>query len=199
MLYIFNLSLSYIIVHKKKKNIVLNVPSTARKLFQVMICPDLVSNSNYSSPAIKWHQTDLTVVICIQLTDVSDYYLRVEGTRLQFSTKTNDKEYYLILHLFGAVIAEKTVHKNVGREIKIYLVKGLKWYSWLRLIKSKEKHPLISYNLEHIRETDHVEKPFDVGRFERYKREHNIQNIMPVVPSSDEESEDEEVDFTHFG
>lgn len=42
------------------------------------------------------------------------------------STKTNGKEYYLLLPLFGSVVAERTVHKNVGREIKIYLVKGLK-------------------------------------------------------------------------
>lgn len=42
------------------------------------------------------------------------------------STKTNDKKYYLILSLFGSVISEETIHKNVGREIKIYLTKTLK-------------------------------------------------------------------------
>jgi len=31
-------------------------------------------------------------------------------------------------------------------------------YPWLRLIKSKEKNPLISYNPEYISETDHVQK-----------------------------------------
>lgn len=40
---------------------------------------------------------------------------------------------------------------------------------------------------------------FIVGRFERYKRENNIQYLMPVVPSSDEEeSEDEYMDFLHY-
>lgn len=31
-------------------------------------------------------------------------------------------------------------------------------YPWLRLIKSKEKNPLISYNLEYIYETESVYK-----------------------------------------
>lgn len=31
-------------------------------------------------------------------------------------------------------------------------------YPWLRLIQSKEKNPLISYNPEYIREADHIEK-----------------------------------------
>lgn len=164
-----------------------------------MICPELICD--YSRPAIKWHQTDLMVVVSIQLTDVSDYYLQIKDDLLQFSTKVNSKEYYLLLYLFGSVVAERTVHKNVGREIKIYLVKGLKWYPWLRLIKSKEKNPLISYNLEYIYETESVYKnKFEIGRFERYKRENHVRYIMPVVPSSDEEeSEDEDfMDFSHF-
>ncbi|EGI60270.1 hypothetical protein G5I_11452, partial [Acromyrmex echinatior] len=116
-----------------------------------MNCPELVSD--YRNPTIKWYQTDLSVVISIQLIDVSDYYLRIENGCLQFSTEINDKKYYLILYLFGAVVAEKTVHKNLVREIKIYLLKALKWYPWLRLIKSKEKNPLISYDSERIEET----------------------------------------------
>ncbi|XP_011876005.1 PREDICTED: uncharacterized protein LOC105566539 [Vollenhovia emeryi] len=163
-----------------------------------MTCPELVSN--YCSPAIKWHETDLTVVVCIQLTDVSDYYLRIKDDCLQFSTSTNGKEYYLILHLFGSVVTEKTVHKNVGREIKIYLVKGLKWFPWRRLIKSREKSPLISYNIDHIKEPDiTIKKAFDIDRFETYKRKHNIRQIMPVVPSSDEEESDEDyMDFYKY-
>lgn len=47
-----------------------------------MICPQLVSN--YSTPKIRWYQTDLTVIISIQLIDVSDYYLRVKDTHLLF-------------------------------------------------------------------------------------------------------------------
>lgn len=42
------------------------------------------------------------------------------------STETSDKKYSLVLYLFGPVISEKTVHKNTGREIKIYLTKALK-------------------------------------------------------------------------
>ncbi|XP_012056707.1 PREDICTED: uncharacterized protein LOC105619800 [Atta cephalotes] len=163
-----------------------------------MNCPELVSD--YRNPTIKWYQTDLSVVISIQLIDVSDYYLRIENGCLQFSTEINGKKYYLILYLFGAVVAEKTVHKNLVREIKIYLLKALKWYPWLRLIKSKEKNPLISYDSERIEETNHVRNTYDIGRFERYKREHNISYLMPVVPSSDEEeSEDDYMDFVQYG
>lgn len=180
---------------REKRN--LNVPPSAKKLLNVMNCPMLISD--YSSPIIKWHQTDLTIVISIQLTDITDYYLRVEEDCLQFSTKTNERKYYLILQLFGAVIAEKTVHKNVGREIKIYLMKGLKWFPWLRLIKLKEKNPLISYNLDYIQDTE-IRKTYDVNKFERYKREHDIKYIMPAGSSSDEEeSEDEDyIDFNNY-
>ncbi|KYM99647.1 hypothetical protein ALC62_09563 [Cyphomyrmex costatus] len=131
-----------------------------------MNCPELVSK--YCNPTIKWYQTDLTVVISIQLTDVSDYYLRVENDCLQFSTEINSKKYYLILYLFGSVIAEKTVHKNIVREIKIYLIKALKWFPWLRLIKSKERNPLISYDPEHIQETEPIRKDYDSNYFYLY-------------------------------
>ncbi|XP_012530759.1 co-chaperone protein p23-1 [Monomorium pharaonis] len=161
-----------------------------------MNCPELVSD--YSHPAIKWYQTDLTVVISIQLPDVSNYYIRIEDDCLQFSTETNGKKYYVVLHMFGSVIAEKTVHKNVGREIKIYLKKGLKWYSWLRLLKSKEKTPLISYDPAHIQETTILDyaKNYDINRFQKYKLKNNIHNIMPVVPSSDEDESDDDDYFS---
>ncbi|XP_011159114.1 uncharacterized protein LOC105195426 isoform X1 [Solenopsis invicta] len=162
-----------------------------------MICPELVSD--YFIPVVKWYQTDIRVVISIQLPDVTDYYLRIErlpdNDCLHFSTETNGKQYYLILHLYGAVAIKRTMHKNVGREIKIYLAKAFKWLSWLRLIKSKEKEHFISYDPEHIQDTTllNTNGNYDIGRFARYKRENNIINIMPVVPSSDEEeSEDEQ-------
>jgi len=34
-------------------------------------------------------------------------------------------------------------------------------YPWLRLIKSKEKNPLISYDSERIEETNHVRNTYD--------------------------------------
>lgn len=40
----------------------------------------------------------------------------------------------------------------------LYLVLIPIGYPWLRLIKSKEKSPLISYNPEYIQEADHIEK-----------------------------------------
>ncbi|XP_011694017.1 PREDICTED: uncharacterized protein LOC105453608 [Wasmannia auropunctata] len=165
--------------------------------------------SDYKNPAIKWHQTDITVVICIQLTDVSDYYLRIEDNCLQFSTQTNGEKYYLVLHLFGSVVAEKTVHKNVGRVIKIYLVKGLKWFPWLRLTQTKEKSSLILYNPDYIHDpdiydpdyiykTNPIQQPYDTERFPRYKREHKIDYILPDVPSSDEEESEDEYDIDFF-
>lgn len=111
-----------------------------------MSCPLLVSN--FFIPRIIWCQSDITVIVRILLIDVRRYYLRVESNclcfrylhvknhiyhgmqpnkpLLYFSTTVNDKHYYLILHLFGPVKAEKTVHKNLGREIKICLTKELK-------------------------------------------------------------------------
>ncbi|XP_011629796.1 uncharacterized protein LOC105422202 [Pogonomyrmex barbatus] len=159
---------------------------------KTIICPNLISK--HVTPSIKWYQTDRTIVICIQLVDVSDYYLRVEDDNLQFSTNANDKEYYLILYLFGGVIAEKTMHKNVGREIKIYLIKALKWFPWLRLIKSKEKAPFISYNSDHIEDVQ-IRPTYDIDRFQRYKHENKIDYILPDGMSSDDESDDEDMDF----
>lgn len=43
-----------------------------------------------------------------------------------FSTTVNSKNYYIYLYLFGTVIAEKTVHINLEREIKITLIKAHK-------------------------------------------------------------------------
>ncbi|KAL0104817.1 hypothetical protein PUN28_016451 [Cardiocondyla obscurior] len=157
-----------------------------------MSCPDLVSD--YINPATKWYQTDLHVVINIQLMEVSDYYLQIENDCLQFSTETNGKKYYLILYLYGAVVPEKTAHKNFGREIRIYLVKALKWFSWRRLITSKEKHIYISYDLDHIMREPKNATTFDIHRFQRYKKENNIQYIMPAMSSSEDDSDDSDMD-----
>lgn len=43
-----------------------------------------------------------------------------------YSTITGGKKYYLCLYLFGPVVAERTQHKNVEREIKVHLIKELK-------------------------------------------------------------------------
>lgn len=42
------------------------------------------------------------------------------------STITNSEKYYICSYLFGTVIAEKTIHRNIGREVKITLVKAHK-------------------------------------------------------------------------
>jgi hypothetical protein len=47
-----------------------------------MSCPLLVSD--YNVPRIQWYQTDLTIIIRIQLIDICDYYLRVEDDHLLF-------------------------------------------------------------------------------------------------------------------
>lgn len=163
-----------------------------------MNCPQLISK--YNTPKICWYQTDLTVIISIQLIDVPKYYLQVQNDHLLFSTKINGKEYHFILYLFGPVLSEKTLHKNVGREIKIYLTKALKWFPWLRLIISKEKNPFITYDTDHVYDADNIlKKSYQAGRFQEYKRLNNILCIKPDVPSSDEEdSEDECLDFSHY-
>ncbi|KAL0130402.1 hypothetical protein PUN28_002224 [Cardiocondyla obscurior] len=66
---------------------------------------------------------DLNVVINIQLNDVSNYYLRIKNDCLHFSTETNSKKYFLILYLYGGVVAEKTVHKSLEEKLRsIFLV-----------------------------------------------------------------------------
>ncbi|XP_011136667.1 putative ATP-dependent RNA helicase TDRD12 isoform X2 [Harpegnathos saltator] len=163
-----------------------------------MSCPRLVSN--FCTPKVIWSQSDLTVIIRVILIDVADYYLRVEDNYLYFSTVTNGKSYYLILQLFGAVIAEKTLHKNVGREIKIYLTKGLKWFQWLRLIVSKEKDPLIAYDLDSISEKEYVKKNLLVcGTVEEIKCRYNKTYIRPPIDEeSDSDDYDEDLDLLGY-
>ncbi|XP_078045099.1 putative ATP-dependent RNA helicase TDRD12 [Augochlora pura] len=158
-----------------------------------MSVPKLVSE--LYSPKILWYQTDVTVVIRILLQDVGDYYLRVECDHLLFSCTINGKDYYVILYLCGTVVAEKTMHENKGRELKITLRKAHKWTEWPRLHIETEKKSLI------VPDMDHLYKPCwldDSNRIEResfaeYKRRNNISQIMPDVPSSDEEESDDDV------
>ncbi|XP_020282779.1 very-long-chain (3R)-3-hydroxyacyl-CoA dehydratase-like isoform X2 [Pseudomyrmex gracilis] len=117
-------------------------------------CPRLVSD--YFTPHVVWYDKDYIVVIRIQLSDISDYYLRVDNEYLIFSAIKDDKRYYLVLHLFGPVIAEKTRNKNVGREITVRLIKALKTFPWLRLISSKEKNFFISRDLSELYEIDEL-------------------------------------------
>nr|XP_033323246.1 uncharacterized protein LOC117218748 [Megalopta genalis] len=159
----------------------------------MMSVPKLISR--LYSPKILWFQTDVTVIIRILLQDVDNYYLHVECDHLLFSCTINGKDYYVILYLFGTVVAEKTMHENIGREIKITLTKAHKWTEWLRLHIETEKKPLI------VSDTDHLYKPCwleDAAKIEResfaeYKRRNNISQIMPDVPSTDEEESDDDV------
>ncbi|XP_026825156.1 uncharacterized protein LOC105275133 isoform X2 [Ooceraea biroi] len=69
-------------------------------------------------------------------------------------------------------------------------------YPWLRLTLSDEKNPLISYDVHHIYETQQSQEIFeDAGQSSKPKSNYRSMNIMPVVPSSDEEgfiSEDDD-------
>ncbi|XP_014479335.1 PREDICTED: putative ATP-dependent RNA helicase TDRD12 [Dinoponera quadriceps] len=164
-----------------------------------MNCPPRLISKCYT-PKVLWSQSDLIVTIRILLIDVSDYYLRVESDHLLFSTITNGKKYYLILYLFGPVIAEKTVHKNIEREIKIYLTKEFKWFKWLRLIRSKEKDIFITYDVNCISETNHFQKNYcTYGNVENIKRRYNIQYIRPpLVDEEDSDTDDENLDFLRY-
>lgn len=161
--------------------------------------PALVST--LYTPKIIWYQTDVSVVLRIMLQDVKDYYLKVEADYLQFSTIVNGKEYYVILYLFGGVIPSKTTHVNLEREIKINLMKAFKWYGWLRLQASKEKSSQIVLDTDHIYERTWAKKTFvydEENSLAELLRKNKIQ-IMPDVPSTDEEvSEDEAMDTFFF-
>ncbi|XP_031848297.2 putative ATP-dependent RNA helicase TDRD12 isoform X2 [Nomia melanderi] len=154
--------------------------------------PTLVSK--LCTPKILWYQTDNTVIVRILLQDVDKYFLHVECDHLLFSTTVNEKDYYVALYTFGAVVAEKTTHRNLGREIKITLVKGHKWTEWLRLHIEKEKNPLIVRDADHLYKNDWSRFPVRIEgeSFSEYKRRNNISQIMPDVPSTDEEESDDE-------
>ncbi|KAK2579247.1 hypothetical protein KPH14_008213 [Odynerus spinipes] len=159
-----------------------------------MDCPALTSS--LYTPKIIWYQTDVAVILRVMLQDVKNYFLRVEADHLQFSTIINDKGYYISLYLFGSVIPEKTTHINMEREIKINLMKAFKWAGWLRLQASKQKIPHIALDPDHIYETNWTKDVFVYDAengLAAFARRNNI-NIMPDVPSTDEEeSEDEEM------
>ncbi|KAK9301090.1 hypothetical protein QLX08_006428 [Tetragonisca angustula] len=159
-----------------------------------MNCLKLVSK--YHTPKIVWYQTDTTVIVRILLHDIKEYFLHVECDHLLFSTTTDSKEYYICLYLFGTIVAEKTVHRNLEREIKITLVKAHKWTEWLRLYIQKEKNPLISLDPNHIYKLDWITEALrnrERENFTEYKRRNHVTQIMPVVPSSDEEESDDEI------
>lgn len=149
------------------------------------------------TPKIFWYQNDLTVTLRILLHDVKNYFLHIESDHFQFSTILNGKNYYICLHLFGTVIPEETSHVNVGREIKVYLNKAHKWISWLRLHFDKCKYVQIIADPEHLYQTNWTndKQPLmfkENQDFSEYKRRNNIGQIMPLVPSSDEEESDDD-------
>ncbi|OAD60172.1 hypothetical protein WN48_06310, partial [Eufriesea mexicana] len=159
-----------------------------------MNCPKLVCK--YYTPKIIWYQTDTTVIIRILLQDVEKYFLRVQCDQLLFSTTIHSKCYSVSLNLFGTVIAEKTTHINLRREIKVALVKAHKWAEWLRLCIETGKNPLIVLDPEHIYKHDWMTVSFqnrERESFTEYKLRNNITQIMPDVPSSDEEESDDEI------
>ncbi|XP_076277876.1 uncharacterized protein LOC143207881 [Lasioglossum baleicum] len=150
--------------------------------------------SKLYTPKILWYQTDVTVVLRILLQDVVKYFLHVECDHLLFSTTVNEKDYYVTLYLFGTVVAEKTIHENKEREIKITLAKAHKWTEWLRLHIEEEKNVLIVADPDRLYKNNWLEdiRKIDRESFAEYKRRNNITNIMPDVPSTDEEESDDD-------
>ncbi|KAK0179318.1 hypothetical protein PV327_005081 [Microctonus hyperodae] len=147
------------------------------------------------TPKVVWYQADDRIVLRIMLAGVQKYSLNLDLDHIKFSTKHDDKLYYLCLYFFGAVIPEKTIHQNLGREIKIQIPKAHKFLKWLRLHDEKRKNPQITIDPDKIEDTTWVtrrihERPWT--DFEEYKRENKITNIMPAGSSSDSDSSDDE-------
>lgn len=52
-------------------------------------------------------------------------------------------------------------HKFLSNKNKLIFCSVLIGYPWLRLTKSREKNPLISYNPEHIQEPESIRQTYD--------------------------------------
>ncbi|XP_076674818.1 uncharacterized protein LOC143372501 isoform X2 [Andrena cerasifolii] len=96
------------------------------------------------------------------------------------------------------LVAEKTTHVNLGREIKVTLFKAHKWTAWLRLQIENEKNPLITSDPDYLcKDKWFTPLKIEGESFTEYKRRNNITNIMPDVPSTDgEESDDDMMDMS---
>ncbi|CAG5095308.1 Protein of unknown function [Cotesia congregata] len=105
------------------------------------------------TPSILWYQDDGFVVLRIMLIDVDKFFLDIDLERLKFSTIHNDNNYYLCLYLFGAIIPEKSIVLNLGRELRIKFTKAFKFLKWPRLEVSKFKNPQITIDKEKYEET----------------------------------------------
>lgn len=106
-----------------------------------------------------------------------------------FSTRLNEKNYCICLHLFGTIVAEKTTHVNLGREIKVTLFKAHKCKmiihlpslisftygftyallnsvgtAWLRLQLENEKNPLITSDPDYLSK-DKWFMPLKIGNY----------------------------------
>ncbi|CAD6216325.1 GSCOCG00004478001-RA-CDS [Cotesia congregata] len=145
------------------------------------------------TPSILWYQDDGFVVLRIMLIDVDKFFLDIDLERLKFSTIHNDNNYYLCLYLFGAIIPEKSIVLNLGRELRIKFTKAFKFLKWPRLEVSKFKNPQITIDKEKYEETKWTLRRVNLPEWdsiEEYKRRNNIVNILPADDSNDE-SDDE--------
>ncbi|XP_008547174.1 uncharacterized protein LOC103571005 [Microplitis demolitor] len=145
------------------------------------------------TPKILWYQDDGSIVFRIMLIDIEKFYLDVDLEHMKFSTIHNDKNYYLCLYFFGAVVPEKTSVTNLGREFQIRIPKAFKFLKWPRLELSKYRNPQITIDKEKFEETEWMIRtinrpPWD--DFEEYKRQNNITNIKPGDDSDDESDDD---------
>lgn len=150
---------------------------------------------DFKHPRVYWYQTDFEVVLRLMLHDTEEYFLSVNTDEFEFSTSLDGVDYYVNLHLFGAVIAEKTSHVSTGREITVHLPKVHKWTAWPRLLYSAEKSPQIFVDLERLEAVKPKKQSsftWDEKDFASYKRKYYITQIMPDVPSSGEEDSADE-------
>ncbi|XP_011313187.1 putative ATP-dependent RNA helicase TDRD12 [Fopius arisanus] len=136
-------------------------------------------------PKILWHQDHVKVVLRILLAGVKNYFVKVDIDHIQFSTYHDGREYYVILYFFGAIVPEKTINENLGREIRVQVIKAHKHYNWLRLERGKEKIFQI------ISDPEKIEAESFCTVWNDCKNTKEL-NIYPDVPSSNDDDSDDE-------
>ncbi|XP_014204916.1 uncharacterized protein LOC106636882 [Copidosoma floridanum] len=159
-------------------------------------CPNLISP--YKTPKILWYQTGNAVFIRILLPDIERYHLKVTDDTFTFRTDLKDGKYFVGIKLCGTVVAEKSSHQKLGRELKVCLIKAHRWTDWPRLHLSRDKNSFISQDPEHIikKKWDDPYAPYEQREsFEEYKKRMGITNIMPEGSSEEDgtDSDDEKL------
>ncbi|XP_058799192.1 uncharacterized protein LOC131668777 [Phymastichus coffea] len=158
-------------------------------------CPNLISK--YRTPKIFWYQTDNAVHVRIMLSNVEKYRISVDSDTFKFTTVVDAIPYFLGLKLCGTVIAEKTSHLMLGREVKVCFIKAHKWTDWPRLQLSRVRNPLIIVDPDHVVKKDwnNPYASFDEREtFSEYRKRMGISNVPPPESTDeDSDSDDEKV------